>query len=122
VSDCWYDYEWIIENKTNSTIQIYYKTFDVYPEIDTTIILLQDSLKIIIRDGDFEGCTGCEINKNCGPDQRYGMGLIDSIYITMNDTMQAKLDYSDYEQWNFHTEGDLGIYHISLNEDDFIKK
>jgi len=31
LSDCWYDYEWIIENKTNSNISINYKTFDIYP-------------------------------------------------------------------------------------------
>jgi hypothetical protein len=119
LSDCWYDYKWIIENKTNSNIRIYYRSFDIYPEIDTTIILTQDSSKVILTDGYLDGCTGCWLTKNCGPDSRYGQGIIDSIYITMNDTMETKIYYSDYKKWSFSTDGDLGFYKISLTNTDF---
>ena len=79
----------------------------------------QDSSKVIIRDGHLTGCSACWLTKKCGPNNKYGQGKIETIYIIMNDSMQTRIDYSNYKNWIYNSDGDVGIYRITLNNTDF---
>jgi hypothetical protein len=122
MSDCWYDYECIIDNKTSSDIKIYFMSSGLHPSIDTTIILPYDSSKVIITGGELDGCSGLFKPNKHGPYDDYVQYLIDSIYITMNDSMQTVLNYKNKQNWDFYVHGDSGIFKISLRKSDFVKR
>jgi len=117
--DCGYDYEFIVENKTSSTVRVYCKAgYCCGDEINRNYFIPRDSSKIIWGNNVFAGggCPG-PFKENC----RY---IIDSILITRNDTLITKANYKNINNWSFKSNGthnnSKGTYNISLTDNDFI--
>lgn len=117
--DCGYNYEFIIDNNTNSELSVYCKAeYCCGDGIKRTISVPKDT-SIIIWSSDVFAMGGCP-----GPFQENCAGLIDSIFITMNDSLTTKLNYKDVNNWVFTGDGKAnnskGTYKISLSNSDFI--
>ena len=120
--DCGYVYEFIVENKTSSELKVYCKAeYCCGDGINKTVTIEQDTSAIIwSSDAVFAG-GGCP-----GPFKENCTNVIDSIFITMNDSMTTKLNYKDVNGWTFTSTGNIrstnskGTYKISLTDIDFI--
>lgn len=117
--DCGYKYEFIVENKTSSTVRVYCRAgYCCGDEVNRNYFIPRDSSKVIWGDNVFAG-GGCP-----GPFKENCQGIIDSVLITRNDTLITKSDYRDVNIWSFKSTGThnsgKGIYSISLTDNDFI--
>jgi hypothetical protein len=113
--DCAYNYEFKIQNRTNSRIQIYCKAGYLNSDaIEKTVFLKRDSTTTIYKVNNFFPGGGCP-----GPWKEDGRYLIDSIYISMNDTMETILNYRDIDNWMYTDSKLKGTFKVSLTNDDF---
>lgn len=114
--DCASSYKYIIENKTNSDFKVNFQ----YCQVDSVTCLKKNTTEVFYESECLDGNMGF-FAKDC-PDPYVEMFKINSIGITMNDTMDTKINYSVYKNWSFTIKGDTGIFKISLSDSDFVKK